>query len=100
MYELPQEVRRCFYTAEPEGSAAGAAAMTKGSGLGACIAEISKEVIVDDYCFAPCGYSCNAHAGASYAIVHVTPEENCSYASFETNVGSSFDGPAPADLGS
>lgn len=87
MYELPEDVRQVFHTTEPEGSRSGAEAMTQCSGLGAVAASISGEV--DDYCFAPCGYSCNIHAGNAYAMVHVTPQEECSYASFETNYGSS-----------
>jgi len=87
MYELPEDVRQVFHTSEPEGSRSGAEAMTQCSGLGAVAASIRGEV--EDYCFAPCGYSCNIHAGDAYAMVHVTPQEECSYASFETNYGSS-----------
>jgi len=87
MYGLPADVRQHFFTAEPEGSPAGAAAMTRNSGLGDLVSSIKGEI--DDYCFAPCGYSCNVHTKCgAYAMVHVTPQEECSYASFETNFGS------------
>jgi hypothetical protein len=45
--------------------------------------------LVDDFLFDPCGYSANALNDRFYYNIHVTPQEHCSYASFETNV--SFD---------
>ncbi|KAF9244850.1 S-adenosylmethionine decarboxylase [Melanogaster broomeanus] len=53
--------------------------------------------ILDAYAFSPCGYSSNAllkwgdtaaegHRGEGYYTIHVTPEEDWSYASFECNV--------------
>lgn len=40
---------------------------------------------IDSFLFAPCGFSQNAVRGDRYATVHVTPEEEYSYASFECN---------------
>jgi len=40
----------------------------------------------DDHYFQPDGYSLNAIRDDEYVTIHVTPEEICSYASFETNV--------------
>jgi len=94
MYDLPTDVQKKFFTSEREGSSAfsprspGAQAMTTASGLGELAASVGGEI--DDYCFSPCGYSCNVHAGDAYFMVHATPQEGCSYASFETNFGSTF----------
>lgn len=46
---------------------------------------------IDEFCFAPAGYSVNALGGeksgdSGYATYHVTPEELGSYVSFETNI--------------
>lgn len=93
MYDLPPDVAKIFETPEPEGSRAGAMRMTKDSGLARVAKHMGGEI--DDYCFAPCGYSCNMHAGEAYAMVHVTPQKACSYASFETNFGSQLGGKRP-----
>ncbi|KAI8874219.1 S-adenosylmethionine decarboxylase [Ramicandelaber brevisporus] len=41
----------------------------------------------DSYMFTPCGFSLNGlEQGGQYYTIHVTPEPQCSYASFETTI--------------
>lgn len=40
----------------------------------------------DSFLFDPLGYSANMVSGSKYATIHITPEPECSYASFETNM--------------
>ncbi|GFU17697.1 s-adenosylmethionine decarboxylase proenzyme [Nephila pilipes] len=43
-------------------------------------------VVIDDYLFEPCGYSMNGlFKGGYYVTIHITPEPQYSYVSFETN---------------
>ena len=43
--------------------------------------------LIDDYLFEPCGYSMNGlDASGGFYTIHVTPEKEGSYASFETNI--------------
>eukprot|EP00818_Percolomonas_sp_WS_P003244 CAMPEP_0117434820 /NCGR_PEP_ID=MMETSP0759-20121206/149_1 /TAXON_ID=63605 /ORGANISM="Percolomonas cosmopolitus, Strain WS" /LENGTH=797 /DNA_ID=CAMNT_0005226321 /DNA_START=142 /DNA_END=2535 /DNA_ORIENTATION=+ len=42
--------------------------------------------MIDDFQFDPCGYSMNGLKGECYWTIHITPEAQCSYVSFETNV--------------
>lgn len=49
------------------------------------IMDLFPEFKLDQYWFQPCGYSMNALKGDSYATIHVTPEKEQSYISFEMN---------------
>jgi len=55
--------------------------MSDSSGISALL----KGVEIDDWAFEPCGYSMNGLRGENYYTIHVTPEAEFSYASFETN---------------
>jgi S-adenosylmethionine decarboxylase len=50
------------------------------------VAELIPNQETDEFNFTPCGYSMNGLCGNVYSTIHVTPEPQCSYASFETNL--------------
>eukprot|EP00058_Branchiostoma_floridae_P001321 XP_002586809.1 hypothetical protein BRAFLDRAFT_286125 [Branchiostoma floridae] len=51
------------------------------------IADLEPGTLIDDFLFEPCGYSMNGLLpDGAYMNIHVTPEKDFSYASFETNV--------------
>jgi len=79
MTDLPQDVRKQFFKSEKFVSVE---SVTKSSG----IADLVPEALIDAYMFDPMGYSMNGLLDDGYMTVHVTPQENCSYASFETNI--------------
>ncbi|KAF2897335.1 hypothetical protein ILUMI_08830 [Ignelater luminosus] len=56
---------------------------TKKSGID----KIIPNMVVDDYLFEPCGYSMNGISkNGCYMTIHITPEAEFSYVSFETNI--------------
>jgi len=50
------------------------------------VSELIEGSDTDEFNFTPCGYSMNGLNGGAYYTIHVTPEPQCSYASFETNL--------------
>lgn len=51
-----------------------------------CLDELLPEFTIDDFVFKPYGYSMNAINGKEYLTIHVTPQENSSYISFESSL--------------
>lgn len=49
------------------------------------VADQEEGWILHDLQFEPCGYSINALRGPEYQTIHITPEDHCSFASYETN---------------
>jgi len=78
MFDMAPAVAAHFYLANTPG---GGKEMTKISG----ISSLCPGATIDETHFAPCGYSMNAIAHDAYYTIHVTPEPECSYVSFETN---------------
>uniref|UniRef100_A0A1B6HA52 S-adenosylmethionine decarboxylase proenzyme n=1 Tax=Homalodisca liturata TaxID=320908 RepID=A0A1B6HA52_9HEMI len=79
MTDLDPQVMKIF-TQEGSSSAADA---TQKSGIDLIIPQMA----IDDYLFEPCGYSMNGIAkNGCYMTIHITPEKDFSYVSFETNM--------------
>jgi S-adenosylmethionine decarboxylase len=87
MYGMDREVANHFYPLQNETPEQAAGRATKQSGITLLLLEHRGSIIFDSYMFTPCGYSLNALIGGEYyATIHVTPEPEFSYASFETNL--------------
>ncbi|KAI7880757.1 S-adenosylmethionine decarboxylase [Lichtheimia hyalospora FSU 10163] len=54
-----------------------------------CISTLYPCAMMDSFQFEPCGYSANGLLQDGYFTIHVTPEPEWSYASFETNIPAS-----------
>lgn len=54
------------------------------------IDKLIPNMLIDDFLFEPCGYSMNGVSNnGNYMTIHITPEPEFSYVSFETNVAES-----------
>jgi S-adenosylmethionine decarboxylase len=56
------------------------------SSLSQDIASLIPGLTIDEFVFEPCGYSMNGLLEQYYVTIHVTPQTEFSYVSFETNV--------------
>lgn len=78
MHELSPETMKQFFKDE---NFVSSEQVTISSG----IADLIPGSVIDAFQFDPCGYSMNGLYGESYWTIHITPEDSCSFASFETN---------------
>lgn len=79
MVDLDEKIMSVFTRA----SSSSAREATQKSGID----RLFPSMQVDDFLFEPCGYSMNGFLrGGHYVTIHVTPEADFSYVSFETNV--------------
>lgn len=83
MYDIDPAVAKLFYKVGPDGKTVQEAEhVTNASG----IRDLLPTAQIQAHLFEPCGYSMNGLLFESFYTIHVTPEETCSYVSFETNV--------------
>lgn len=83
MTQLDRALARRFFRRRTDGSGAGGDVAGKEMTASAGIGGINPRALVCDFAFDPCGYSMNGIDGDCYSTIHVTPEDECSYASFE-----------------
>lgn len=75
IYRMNEQATQAFLQNKPEQRA----------WVEAAVAKIFPDYQLDHHWFEPCGYSVNAFKDEKYGTVHVTPEPDQSYISFETN---------------
>ena len=80
----PEKMQQGFYhdPSLTESGTVGGQFVDQLTGIGA----LYPEAQLDSFLFEPCGYSSNGLQDDRYFTIHVTPEPDCSYASFETNI--------------
>ena len=77
MFDMAPDVASLFF----QKNCATGKIMTARSG----ICNLVPGAMIDETAFTPCGYSMNAILHDAYSTIHITPEQECSYCSFETN---------------
>lgn len=77
MFDMPREVCDIFY----QKNTASGRDMTFKAGINL----LCPGAEIDETSFEPCGYSMNAILHETYSTIHITPQSECAYASFETN---------------
>ncbi|KAG9510876.1 S-adenosylmethionine decarboxylase proenzyme [Fragariocoptes setiger] len=78
MVDLDEEVMSIFTRATSE--------TARDATIKSGIDKIFPGMVIDDYLFTPCGYSMNGYIKSGhYVTIHITPEVDFSYVSFETN---------------
>lgn len=78
MFDMARETSSIFHGAD---NGLTAKEMTAKAGIQA----LCPGALIDEQSFNPCGYSMNAILHDAYSTIHIAPEEDCSYVSFETN---------------
>ncbi|EGG18745.1 S-adenosylmethionine decarboxylase [Cavenderia fasciculata] len=78
MHDLDPQVMKQFF--KRDGVSAWDTTVSSG------ISNLLPGSIIDDYQFDPCGYSMNGMLDKWYWTIHITPEDHCSYVSFDTNI--------------
>ncbi|KAI9256522.1 S-adenosylmethionine decarboxylase [Phascolomyces articulosus] len=80
----PEKMQQGFYhnPSLTESGTMGGQWVDQWTGIGA----LYPQAQLDSFLFEPCGYSSNGLQEDRYFTIHVTPEPDCSYASFETNI--------------
>eukprot|EP01104_Vermistella_antarctica_P006304 TRINITY_DN17016_c1_g1_i1.p1 TRINITY_DN17016_c1_g1~~TRINITY_DN17016_c1_g1_i1.p1 ORF type:complete len:457 (+),score=120.71 TRINITY_DN17016_c1_g1_i1:542-1912(+) len=80
MTNLDPDAMRVFYQDSPDYVSAKHTTAVTG------IADLIPGATTDEFQFDPCGYSVNGLLDDVYFTIHVTPEPECSFVSFETNL--------------
>lgn len=85
MYGLDKEQTKHWYCDQFLSSCPETAEIRRQTGLDRLFDKDDRNWTLHDLQFEPCGYSINAISGPVYQTIHITPEDHCSFASYETN---------------